>query len=100
MGDAIAAAKLIDYYRYEKNLDPKWKHCVLIAAKNGDARSQFDEYNILAESDDPQDQRRAFYWLRRSASSGFSVASMEMRRCFPSGSFESGQTGCFGRNQR
>src|SRR5215469_14260100 len=93
MGDGKAASKLSDYYRFDRNMDPKWKYWALIGAENGDARSQFDEYNILAESDDPQDQRRAFYWLRRSTEGGFSGATVELQRCFPSGFFESKQPG-------
>jgi hypothetical protein len=99
MGDAVAASKLSDYYRYEKNMDPKWKYWAMIAAENGDAGSQFDEYNILAESNDPLNQRRAFYWLKRSAKSGFSGAAPELQRCFPSGGFESKQPGCLGSKQ-
>jgi TPR repeat protein len=99
MGDALAASKLSDYYRYEKNMDEKWKYWALIAAENGDAGSQFDEYNILAESDDPLDQHRAFFWLKRSAQNGFSGAAIELQRCFPSGSFESRQPGCLGSSE-
>jgi len=96
MGDALAAAKLSDYFRYEKNQDPRWKYWALIAAENGDAGSAFDEYNILRFSDDPLSQRRAFYWLKKSAQAGYSAAVIELKHCFPSGDFVSRTDGCLG----
>lgn len=96
MGDAVAAAKLSDYFLYEKNIDPKWKYWTLIAAENGYARSQFEEYEILWESDNQLSQRRAFYWLKKSARGGFLSAALELQRCFPSGDFESRKSGCLG----
>ena len=99
LGDAKAASKLSDYYRFDKNMDPKWKQWALVAAENGEASAQFDEYNILAESDDPLDQRRAYYWLKRSIQSGFPGGTIELQRCFPSGAFESKKPECFGSNQ-
>jgi hypothetical protein len=99
-GDPEAASKLSDYYLYEKNMDPKWKYWALVAAENGDAQSQFSEYNILAESGNLLDQRRALYWLKRSAEGGFVGATVELQRCFPSGAFESKQPGCLGPNQQ
>lgn len=94
MGDKDAAAKLSDYYRYEKNQDPQWKYWALIAAENGDAGSQFDEYNILSTGSDERAQRRALYWLKKSAQGGFSYAVIELKRCFPSGDFESRTREC------
>lgn len=51
-GDALAAAKLSDYFRYEKNNDARWKYWALVAAENGYPASQFDGYGILGSSDD------------------------------------------------
>jgi hypothetical protein len=95
-GDAAAAAKLSDYFRYEKNMDPQWKYWALIAAENGDPASQFDEYNILSDSDDLIVQRRAFYWLKKSSKNGFSYSKIELKSCFPTGEFESLKPGCLG----
>ncbi|MBE1162351.1 hypothetical protein [Dyella acidiphila] len=96
LGDALAAAKLSDYFRYERNMDPKWKYWALVAAENGDVASQFDEYNILSDSSDPLVKRRAFYWLKKSAQGGFPYSKIEFQNCFPSGKFESLKQGCLG----
>ncbi|WP_139350475.1 hypothetical protein [Rhodanobacter sp. B04] len=96
MGNAVAASLLSDYFRYEKNYDAKWKYWVLIAAENGYLASQFDEYNILRVSDDPISQRRALYWLKRSAQGNYENAVIELRSCFPHGDFEHHANGCLG----
>lgn len=96
MGDPVAAAKLSEYFLYEKNMDPKWKYWTLIAAENGFAQSQFEEYEILAESDNPISQHRAFYWLKKSAKGGYFPATVELNTCFPSGNFESRKPECMG----
>lgn len=96
-GDAVAAAKLENYYRYNKPMkDSTWKYWALIAAENGFVRSQFDEYAILIVGDDPLSQRRALYWLKKSAQGGDTDANLELKRCFPDGSFESHQPSCVG----
>jgi hypothetical protein len=96
MGDAVAASLLSDYFRYEKNYDARWKYWALIAAENGYPASQFDEYNILRVSNDPTSQRRAYYWLKRSALAGYDGAVVELRRCFPHDNFEHHTDGCLG----
>lgn len=96
LGDPQAASKLSDYFRFEKNQDEKWKYWALIAAENGDPGSQFDEYNILSESDAPLVQQRAYFWLKKSAQGGFSGATIELKRCFPDGKFESKKSSCLG----
>ena len=96
MGDALAASKLVDYFLYEKHDEEKWKYWALIAAENGDASSQFLEYSILSGSKDPAQQRRAFYWLKKSAHSGFDGASAIIKDCFPSGNFEPHAKDCLG----
>lgn len=100
MGDGAAAAQLADYYMYEKNENPKWKYWALIGAEDGYPRMQFLTYNALRMSADPLSQRRAFYWLKKSAENGFSYSKLELKSCFPSGTFESHKPDCMGSNAR
>jgi len=93
-GDGKAAAQLTDYYMYEKNEDPKWKEWALIGAENGYAPMQLLEYSTLAESTDPLYQRRAFYWLKKSADAGDASAIAIMKTCYPAGSYESRNPKC------
>ncbi|MFK2878268.1 SEL1-like repeat protein [Rhodanobacter hydrolyticus] len=95
-GDATAAWQLMEYYMYEKNMDPKYKYWTLIGAENGDPGAQFNEYNILSGSDDPMDWRRAYYWLRKAVENRAPYSKIEMDRCFPFGHFESMKKECFG----
>lgn len=51
----------------------------LIAAENGNPVAQYNIWFLTRGSSDPLERKRAIFWLRRSADSGFADAQRELK---------------------
>lgn len=80
-GSAEAAAKLMNYYRFEKKDEKKSNSWAIIGAENGAAESQFRMYQLLRISSDLLKQRRALFWLQKASEGGYVGAREIFETC-------------------
>jgi TPR repeat protein len=71
-GSAHAATQLIEYYKDDERALSYWRQ---IAAENGDPIQQYNLWFDLSQRPDALSQKRAVFWLRRSAAAGDKVAA-------------------------
>lgn len=80
-GSPSATVSLIHYYLDVKRDTRKVKYWALIGAENGSAEAQFWAFTELGSSRDLSEQRRAFFWLKRSADQGYVSAVAIFKQC-------------------
>jgi len=97
-GSPEAANKLTNSYWMRGIPDRvKTRYWAVVGAENGDAESQFRAYQTLAVSASKLDQRRALFWLKKSAAQGFQFAESELKSCPTlSSTRDNGKLPCFG----
>jgi hypothetical protein len=69
-GDLVAAKRVSDYYEFVKKNKEKGMYWAMVGAENGSPEMQFRLFQKMASSSQINIQRRALFWLRRSASGG------------------------------
>ncbi len=68
-GDPAAAEKVSDFFLYAKKRQKKQSvRWAIVGAENNSARMQFRLFKNVAGSRKIDDQRRALFWLKKSAS--------------------------------
>jgi hypothetical protein len=97
-GSPEAASKIVDYYYLEKGDKKKSKFWALIGAENGSLSSQFVIFQLLSVSKSSNDQRRALFWLKRSAEGGYekSVSTYAVCNSLDADLQNETKTPCFG----
>jgi TPR repeat protein len=76
-GSPASASKLAQYYKDDERVISYWRQ---IAAENGDPIQQYNLWFDLKQKSDLLSQKRALYWLRRSAAAGDKTAAEALAR--------------------
>lgn len=97
-GSPDAALSLTNFYWMagRRNL-VKARYWALVGAENGSPEAQFRAWQSLRISKDTLEQRRALYWLQKSALQGYVFAQVDLESCADfSGTASSPSTHCYG----
>ncbi|TXI44066.1 MAG: hypothetical protein E6Q50_18200 [Lysobacter sp.] len=97
-GSPEAATRVMNHYvalRKDRKKSLAW---AVIGAENGSAESQYMAYQLFADSKAIDDQRRALFWLGKSAANGYFGADSVYKVCnsITSRHGDPDKTPCFG----
>ena len=81
-GSSDAAVKLMNFYWMSGKKDiPRAKYWAVIGAENGSIEAQFRAWQTLSISRNPDEQRRAIFWLKKAADENYLGSKETLARC-------------------